>query len=177
MRIKHLCVLIHIRNKVGVCTVKHVESFIDFSDSSKAMLLLWIIFVIYVSCLTLLCCLACYLQPCEPSPPPPPYPPMSPCWEKAGLLNLLCVMFSCVFVTVPLGVLGQVWYLIGLNSQHVFLGFSMHFTYFLLLLIFGSVCCPFEVLSCSRIVRWKQSLLLPVAFCYKNKFVRNVILS
>ena len=34
------------------------------------------------------------------------------CWERADLLALLCVMFSCVFVTFPYGVLGQVWYLI-----------------------------------------------------------------
>ena len=27
-------------------------------------------------------------------------------------LALLCVMFSCVFVTFPYGFLGQVWYLI-----------------------------------------------------------------
>ena len=34
------------------------------------------------------------------------------CWERAELLALLCGMFSCVFVTFPYGVLGQVWYLI-----------------------------------------------------------------
>ena len=34
------------------------------------------------------------------------------CWETADLLALLCVMFSCVFVTFPYGVFGQVWYLI-----------------------------------------------------------------
>ena len=34
------------------------------------------------------------------------------CWERADLLALLYVMFSCVFVTFPYGVLGQVWYLI-----------------------------------------------------------------
>ena len=34
------------------------------------------------------------------------------CWEKADLLALLCIMFSCVFVTFPFGVSGQVWYLI-----------------------------------------------------------------
>ena len=34
------------------------------------------------------------------------------CWGRAGLLALLYVMFSCVFVTFPCGVLGQVWYLI-----------------------------------------------------------------
>ena len=33
-------------------------------------------------------------------------------WERIGLLALLCVMFSFVFVTLPCGVLGQVWYLI-----------------------------------------------------------------
>ena len=35
------------------------------------------------------------------------------CWEKADLLALLCVVFSCVFVTFPYGVPRQVWYLIG----------------------------------------------------------------
>ena len=34
------------------------------------------------------------------------------CLEKADFLTFLCVMFSCVFVTFPFGVLGQVWYLI-----------------------------------------------------------------
>ena len=34
------------------------------------------------------------------------------CWERASLLALLYVMFYCVFVTFPRGVLGQVWYLI-----------------------------------------------------------------
>ena len=36
-----------------------------------------------------------------------------PLWSPAGKgLAFLCVMFSCVFVTFPYGVLGQVWYLI-----------------------------------------------------------------
>ena len=30
---------------------------------------------------------------------------------KANLLELLFVMFSCVFVTFPYGVIGQVWYM------------------------------------------------------------------
>ena len=34
------------------------------------------------------------------------------CWKRADLLALLCVMFSCDFVTFPYGVLSQVWYLI-----------------------------------------------------------------
>ena len=34
------------------------------------------------------------------------------CWERADLLARLCVVFSCVFVTFPYDVPGQVWYLI-----------------------------------------------------------------
>ena len=34
------------------------------------------------------------------------------CLERAGPLALLYVMFCCIFVTFPCGVLGQVWYLI-----------------------------------------------------------------
>ena len=34
------------------------------------------------------------------------------CWERANLLALLYVMFSCVFVIFPCCVLGQVWYFI-----------------------------------------------------------------
>ena len=36
----------------------------------------------------------------------------SPAGKRAKLLALLYVMFSCVFVTIPCGVLSQVWYLI-----------------------------------------------------------------
>ena len=39
---------------------------------------------------------------------------MITCWEKADLLDLLCVVFSCVFVTFPYGFPGRVWYLIVL---------------------------------------------------------------
>ena len=55
-----------------------------FTDRFKVVLLLWIFFVIYVSRLSLLCCLVYSLQPCIT------------CWERADLLVLLCVMFSCV---------------------------------------------------------------------------------
>ena len=34
------------------------------------------------------------------------------CWERAYRLALLYGMFSCVFITFPCVVLGQVWYLI-----------------------------------------------------------------
>ena len=36
----------------------------------------------------------------------------SPAGKGANILTLLYVMVSCVFVTFPCGVLGQVWYLI-----------------------------------------------------------------
>ena len=36
------------------------------------------------------------------------------CWERADLLALLYMMFSCAFVTFQYGVLGRVWYLIVL---------------------------------------------------------------
>ena len=34
------------------------------------------------------------------------------CWEKADLLDLVCVMFSCCFCTFPYVVPGQIWHLI-----------------------------------------------------------------
>ena len=34
------------------------------------------------------------------------------CWQRANLLAITYVMFSCVHVTFPCGVLCQVWYLI-----------------------------------------------------------------
>ena len=34
------------------------------------------------------------------------------CWERADPLALLCVIFSCVFVTFPHDVLVQVWHFI-----------------------------------------------------------------
>ena len=33
------------------------------------------------------------------------------CWERADLLALVCGV-CCEFVTFPIGILGQVWYLI-----------------------------------------------------------------
>ena len=42
-------------------------------------------------------------------------------WERADLLALLCVMFSCVFDTFPYDVSGQVWYLIALIPDNCLL--------------------------------------------------------
>ena len=42
---------------------------------------------------------------------------MITCWERTDLFALLYVAFSCVFVTFPYGVSGQVKYLIELISD------------------------------------------------------------
>ena len=39
------------------------------------------------------------------------------CYERVDLLALLYVMFTCIFVTFPYGVLGQVWFLIASISD------------------------------------------------------------
>ena len=41
-----------------------------------------------------------------------PYSLMATCWERAERLGFVGVMYSCVFVTFPYGVLCQVEYLI-----------------------------------------------------------------
>ena len=61
---------------------------------SKAVLLLWTIFVIFCQTGSL----------------------KVTCLERADLLSLMCVLFSCVFATFPFGVLRQVLYLIVLYS-------------------------------------------------------------
>ena len=59
-------------------------------------------FVIYVSCLRYLC-YAILSVHCSL---------VIICWEMAGLLDILRVVFSCVSVTFPYGVPGQVSFLI-----------------------------------------------------------------
>ena len=90
MRIKHLCVLIHM--------FKHSSNFL--TDCSKAVLLLWIFFLICVR--VCLCHTVLYV----------PSSLVVTCWEGAELLALVFVMFSYVFVTFLSGALVQVWYLI-----------------------------------------------------------------
>ena len=87
MRTKHLFVLIYVRNKGEDGTVNIFRPF-------KAVLLLWIYFVICVSCLSVI--LSC-LFPCSL---------VVTCWERPDLLALLYVLFSCVVVNFPYGVLG-----------------------------------------------------------------------
>ena len=54
------------------------------------------------------------------------------CWVRAGLLLLLRVMFSSVFVTFPFGVLGQVWYLILTVPDICLLSYLVSITVFFL---------------------------------------------
>ena len=46
-------------------------------------------------------------------------------WEMTGLLALLYVMFSCVFVTFPYDVLSQEWYLIVSIPDLCLLSYSL----------------------------------------------------
>ena len=76
-------------------------------------------------------------------PHPKEYVPCSlvvTCWERADILALLYVMFSCVFVTFPYGVLGLVWYLIvmipGLCLFPYFLKFKFYW-----LKVSKKICC------------------------------------
>ena len=99
MRTKHLCVLIHIRIKAEVGSVKHVYMFKPSSnfltDCSKAVLLLWIPFVISVGlCHTV-------LQHCGHL--------LGKGWSIG---SLVCDVFL-YFCHFPIGVLVTVWYLIA----------------------------------------------------------------
>ena len=55
------------------------------------------------------------------------------CQEMANLLTLLCVMFCCVFVTFPRGVMGEVWFCLfycfsSQSTAMVMVGWSVHLT-------------------------------------------------
>ena len=52
---------------------------------------------------------------------------MVTCWERADFLALLYVMFACVFVTFPYGILGQVRYLIVSIPILCFLHYIINF--------------------------------------------------
>ena len=63
MQTKNLFVLIHIRNKSEVGTIKLVFLALqDFFTDRGKVVLLWILFVNYLLCLS--CYLVCSLQPC-----------------------------------------------------------------------------------------------------------------
>ena len=62
------------------------------------------------------------------------------CWEGADLLVLLCVMFSCVFVTFPYSFLGQVWYLIVSIPNRCLLSYLLE-KLFLFLFFLSHISC------------------------------------
>ena len=62
------------------------------------------------------------------------------CWERA---DLLFVMFNCVFVNFPCGILGQVWYLIILIPD------LCHFSFFVFIPPANCVCGGYTVFSLS----------------------------
>ena len=98
MQSKHLSVLFTSYIRVRLVPSNMFKPSSNFlTDRSKAVLLLLIFFVICVSYHTVL---------------PVHGNLVITCWERADLLTLLYVMFSCVFITFPDGVLGQVWYMI-----------------------------------------------------------------
>ena len=70
-----------------------------FTDRSKAALLLWIFYVFSLSCVCMLLWASVYM--CL----------VVTCWERTDLLALVCgvQLWVCHF---PIGILGQVWYLI-----------------------------------------------------------------
>ena len=86
------------RNKYYNPSIRHLPS--NFlTDRSKAVLLLYtfLLFVFRVCLCHSVLSIPCSLKITR--------------WERADLLALLCMMFSCVFPTFPYGVLSWVWYL------------------------------------------------------------------
>ena len=84
--------LMGLKNQIKQNKVKH------FTDASKVVLLLWIFFAFSVLFLLRLCsvCLMCLVVTC---------------WERADVLFLVCGVLLWVSY-FPIGILGQVWYLI-----------------------------------------------------------------
>ena len=85
MQTKHQCVLIHmigIKGEFGTVKLVIKPSSNFLTDRSKAVLFLWILFVICICLCHTAISVSCSL--------------MVTCWERADLLALLCVMFSCV---------------------------------------------------------------------------------
>ena len=70
-----------------------------FTDRSKAVLLLWILYVFFCLVFDMSLCASVYM--CF----------VVTCWERADLLSLVCgvKLWVCHF---PIGILGQLWYLI-----------------------------------------------------------------
>ena len=114
------------------------------ADRSKAVHLLWIFFVVYFYCVSVI--MSCLV--------------LAALWSPAGeglLFALLYVMFSCVFVTSPYGVLGQVWYLIVLIHALCLL------SYFVLNYSSEGKACSSLGINSRRISTWLSFLKLQMA--------------
>ena len=95
MRTKHLFILIHIRNKDEVGTMRLVSPTVNiFTDRSKVVLLLWIILLFMFHVCHAVLSVHCRL--------------VVTCLEMTNHLAFLYVILSCVFVTFPCSVLDQV---------------------------------------------------------------------
>ena len=94
MRTKNVCVLIHILSKEVRTRLVLSNMFKPFSnfltDRFRGVPPLWIVFVNCIFCFSVSYCLVFSLQPCG-------YLPR----KGRPLSSLLCVMFSCEFVTFP----------------------------------------------------------------------------
>ena len=91
MRTKHLFVLILIRNKGEVGSIKQYKIFYSQFQGGASF--------VGPYCYLFHVCHAFLFVHCSL---------VVSCWELADLLALLYVIFSCIFVTFPCGVLGQV---------------------------------------------------------------------
>ena len=88
--------LVHIEIKCEFGALNWFKPVKYFTDRSKAVLLLWIFYVFSVLCLLCVSVYICFVVTC---------------WERADLLALVCGVLLCV-CHFPIGILGQVWYLI-----------------------------------------------------------------
>ena len=102
MQTKYLCVLIHIwtKGEIGAPLTSISPPVKYFTHRSKAVHLLWIFYVFFF-CLLFAMPLYASVYMCL----------VVTCWERADLLALVCgvLLWVCYF---PIGILGQVWYLI-----------------------------------------------------------------
>ena len=101
MRTKHLCVLIHIRNKGELATVKMFKLSSNVLTDRSRQCLLCGSFLLSVFRVCFYHTVLCSVQPCGHL-----------LGKDLPLGSLVCVVFLCVFVTFSYGILGQVWYLI-----------------------------------------------------------------
>ena len=131
MRTKHLFVLIHTRNKgeVDTCTIVLAIKFFFRLLTVPRRCFFFGSFLLFMFRV----CNAVLSVHCSR---------VFTCWERA---NLLCVMFSCVFITFSCGALGQVWSLIvSIPDLCLYPSFSS-LVYFVFMCFF--VCCFYFILT------------------------------